>query len=460
MTIAVLTVVGLVLAGGWVALCWRAAHLALLVILVVLIVGSHVLALLHTLGIESGPLRAALAVKDVLAWSMLLLLVLRAVVTRTRIAPALLVIAALAAIVGFLVFGTSPAPLGVRLESIRGALVPFVSLGCAAFLTTGERRRAAIGFVAVTVPAAVYALVEMTLPSSYLLGVIGVGRFWVDVKGVPLFLDPATGLPGNFFVTSGFPRLTGTFGDPLSAGTIIAAALVVALVYRERLRAPNLCAVILTVALLLTFTRGGWIVAAFGVAALLVVRLGVARAAVVGTAGAVVAGVVALVVTPIRTYLEGILAGRDSSTLAHQEALSAAGRLRFTLWGQGWGTGGTVAQNSFAEAVTAESTYVALLTQIGYVGTLLLALIVVALVVSGLRHSPVAPVGAAMLVALAIGGIVSENMLTFTGAFPVFVGALLLTGAPTAGPADDGSVAVSAALAPPAPDTPRAPVPA
>ncbi|GLZ51674.1 hypothetical protein [Actinomycetospora sp. NBRC 106378] len=437
MTVGVLVVIGLLLGCGWIALCWRAAHAALLVILVVLIVGSHVLALLHTAGVESGPLRAALALKDVLAWSMLLVLVLRAVVTKTRIGPALLVVAAVAVIVGFLVFGTSPAPMSPRLESIRGALVPFVSLGCAAFLTAGERARAAVGFVAVTVPAAVYALVEMTLPSSFLLNTIGVGRFWVDVKGVPLFLDPATGLPGNFFVTSGFPRLTGTFGDPLSAGTILAAALVVALVHRARLRAPTLCAVILTVALLLTFTRGGWVVAAFGVVALLVVRLGPTRAAVVGTAGAVVAGVVALVVTPIRTYLATILAGRDSSTLAHQEALSAAGRLRFTLWGQGWGTGGTVAQSSFAEAVTAESTYVALLTQIGYVGTILLGLLVVALAASGLRRSPVAPVGAAMLVALAVGGIVSENMLTFTGAFPVFVGALLLTGVPDEGPVPD-----------------------
>jgi hypothetical protein len=429
MTIALWLVLGAAGLLGWLTVAWRWPHVALLTILLVLTTGSHVLALLYTAEVPAGPLRAALVLKDLLGWTMLFALVLRALATRRRITPAFFVVGALGVIGGFLVLRGSPAPLSAQLESVRGAMVPFVSLGCAAFMSEVERARAAIGAVVLAVLAAVYAMIEMTLPRAFLTSTIGVGKFWVQVKDVPLFVDPDTGLPYNFSVTSGFPRLTGSFGDPLSAGAILAVALVLALAYRHRLRLPTVCALVLGAALLLTFTRGGWLIALFGLVALALLRLGWVRTALLGVVGAVTAGLAVAVVAPLRTYLTGILAGKDSSTLAHQEALSATARLHFSWWGDGWGTGGSVAQNSYSDAVSAESTYVALLAQIGVVGTLLLGVLVVGLALSGLRHRRYSSVGAAMLIALALGGIVSENMLTFTGAFPVFAGALLVTGA-------------------------------
>ena len=411
----------------WAVLCAKAPTAAFTILLGVVVFSSHLLSFVYASGASAGVVRALIPVKDVMAWSLLLILLIR----RRRVAVAsrtLLIMGAACLTCGlWLLFNSSGLATSTQVASIRGALIPALALSITALLTNEERRRAAIACISMVTLACAYALVELTMPRSFVRDFIGVGRYWRDVKQQGLFLSSITGLPGNFSTSSGFPRLTGSFGDPLSAGEVVAGALVLTGWYYRDLRYPRVTFGLLSVSLALTFTRNGWILAIVGLLAVAVQRRGLAEGArrAVVCLGIILALIA--IVPALRAYAIGILSESDSSTLNHQSQLLAGFQYVPSLWGEGWGTGGSVARAANDDAVTFESTYVALLAQIGWTGFSILSGLVGSLVVLSTRSRGVASMPAWVLfLCLLATGLVSENLLTFNaGFFPMACVSLL-----------------------------------
>lgn len=414
---ALLLPAGLVVAVLWARFAYRHPSAAFGVIVATIVFSSHVFALANQVGVPAGMIKAAIAVKDVLAWILLAALVVRAI-GRRRSLPIMWPLLLVAGVtITYLVFADSGLPLATQIQSIRGATVAVLALGIVALLSDDERRRASVIVVNLVGVGAVYALVELALPTAFVKDFIGVGDYWVQVKEVPRFIDPATGLPGNFFTTHDFPRLSGAFGDPLSAGQVIAVALVLAIAYRSSLKRAGLLVPILAVALALTFTRNGWLLAVSALVAFSVRRYGLGGtvARLMGVGVAVAAGM--YTVEPLNDYLAGVFAGTDSSTLGHEQALQESLATPFPLIGAGWATGGSWAANFNADAVSSESAFVAVAAQVGIIGggLMLLALFVLARAVLG--GQPMAIAGTAVVVALLASAAISENVLTFNAGF-------------------------------------------
>ncbi|WP_170121453.1 O-antigen ligase family protein [Geodermatophilus tzadiensis] len=432
--------VGLLVVAGWLQVCHRRPAVALTFITATIVFSSHVFAMAHVAGVPSSLIRPMIGAKDLLAWTLLAVLALRAMQERRQSWAVPLLVGAFLTLGGVVyVLFDSPAPLAVQLAAMRGASLPVLSLGCVALLSRDERRRVAVASVYVVLIGAVYALVELALPRSFVSETVGVGRYWVEVKDQPLFVDPLTDLPGNFFTSAGFPRLTGTFGDPLSAGEMLGGALVLAVAYRSALRHPLLVTLPITAALLLSFTRNGWLLAAAGVTALAAVQYGVGRA-LLRMAAIVVAIVIAsAAIRPLGDYLGGILSGDDASTLGHHSALEYSLQLfqNFPFFGHGWGTGGSAALNTYAEAVTAENAYVAVLTQTGWLIGMMVSFLVLWLCHLAVRNQPLAAIGATVLLVQAVTAFISENVLTFNaGFFPFLTAGLVAAGDPVRGLAE------------------------
>lgn len=410
--------IAVAVAGFWTFLCaWRPAT-AVVVVVAMVLFSSHLLAVAYAAGAPAGLVRNTILLKDAAAWSLVLVLVFRRVAS-VDVRPVLYLAGYITIVVSW--FAALQAPVGVlpAFAAIRGALVPVVALAIAALLTSDERASVVPRSIQLGIAAAIYGVVEtLILPASWQTVVVNVGAYWSDVKGASLFLDPATGLPGNFFTAQGYPRLTGPFGDPLSAGMVLASLLVLALAYRQELRRPWFAIGVLGFALLLTFTRGGWILAAMGGAGVLIAQIGVAKAAARLIPAAMAAMLFSYSFAPIREYISGIMNGRDGSTLAHQAALAKSFSADVSMTGSGWGTGGAVAlANGVESAVSTESTLVALATQIGIAGLGLLLLMLLGL---GWRKN----LGAAALglwVALFVSSLTSENLLAFNAGFVPFL---------------------------------------
>ena len=436
------------LLAGWVVLCRRRPALAFTLVVGLVVFSSHALALAHNVGVPASLIKYAILAKDILCWILFAALAVRLVRERRDAGPLLLVVLFVAICGTFLVLVGSPAPPIVQIQAMRGVLIPMLAMGTVALLRPGERRRVSVLSVYMIAIAAAYALCELLLPESYLTDVIAVGRYWSDVKEQPLFLDPLTGLPGNFFTTDGFPRLSGTFGDPLSAGECLGAGLILAVAYRSVLRRPLLVLVVISAALLLTFTRNGWLLATIGLSVFAVLRYGAGRTLL--GAAPIVAGAIfaAQQIPPLQAYVTGIVGGSDASTQNHQAALENSFNLTFYPAGTGWGTGGASALQTFSAAVTSENTYVVILTQVGWIGFILLAIPFTLLGLLVVRRQPFAAVGIAVLLAQAVTGLVSENLLTFNAGFLPFALVGLVAVAPSPAARGPGRSTTGSSLRP------------
>jgi hypothetical protein len=422
---------GLVAVALWVLLCRRRPAVAFATVIGIVFFSSHVLALAYSFGAPADLVKYAIIAKDALAWILLLCLAVRPD-GEGRTAWPMFLVGAFVAICGlFFIAVTSPAPAQVQFQSVRNAVIPVLALGCVVMLRPDERRRASVICVYMATIAAAYGLVELTLPRSFLTDVIGVGRFWTEVKDQPDFVDVTTGLPFNFSTTAGFPRLTGSFGDPLSAGENLGAALVLAAAYKSSIRRSGLVLTVLPVALILTFTRDGWLLSAVGLGFFAIRRYGAGRTLMVAGLALVALVLAFLFVTPLQNYVNDVLTGNDASTLAHRNAIQDSFQVTFSLLGLGWGTAGAGAFNVYHAAVTTENTYVVFLTQVGWIGFLFLALPFGALSRLAIRGQPFVTAGAAVLAAQAVTGLVSENLLTFNGGFLPFAAAGLVASALT-----------------------------
>jgi hypothetical protein len=374
---------------------------------------AHVLAGLYQLGVPAGLVRGLIPVKDFAAVSLVLVLLFRELrskePTRWMIIPAALLV--FVVVLGFLADDGSGTSSDAAL-SLRNAAVPFVAALTGLLLRDRERRWLVPRAVLLIAAAAVYSLVEYLLPVSFVRDVIGVGQYWTDVKEQGFHLSPKrTGLPGNFFTSGDMRRLSGSFGDPLAAGYTLAMGTVLAFL-SERRRETWPCLVVLGIALLLTFTRGGWLLVIASLAPLAVIRLsrlGWRERLGFGLA-AVAAVVVLLSLPPFRRYVGDIARGRDDSTRGHLNALFHSTGYDYTFFGSGWGqSGGAVGRGT-------ESVFVTLSLQVGVVG-LVCYLVALVWVLMRLRRRwasqglllPYLGLLLGLLVSMAI----SEQLLTF-----------------------------------------------
>jgi hypothetical protein len=318
------------------------------------------------------------------------------------------------------VHGLSDQPLESVLLSARNAAVLFVAVVTGLMLQLEERRAVARAVSLVVCGAAVYALVELALPVSFVRDVVGVGDYWATVKDQPFLLDPTgTGLPGNFFTATGERRLSGSFGDPLAAGYVLASAIVLAGFTRE-LRWRWVLVSVMATALLLTFTRAGWLLVAGAVVPTLVIHLrgsqgNTKRGLLVGCI-AILAGLAA--VPKFRDYVVNLAEGRDASTLGHLEALRAVGDYHYSLFGQG------LASSGASVGAGTESVLVTLALQLGLLGLLLYLIAVVLIAVrAGQRWRGECLVASyiGLLVAILITVTVSEQLLTFNAGWPLML---------------------------------------
>jgi hypothetical protein len=394
--------------------------------------GEEALSLAYRMGVPAEIVRALIASKDLLAWGLLLTLVAKARTARAELMT-LKVATFLGVVAVVFVLHHSAVPMSAQVGEMRAAVVPMLALSIGALLPLDAKRKCASLAVPIITVAAALSLLQLALPASALRSTIGVGNYWSAVKNQPLLLSPSTGLPANFFTSSGFPRLTGCFGDPLSAGEILGAGLVLAGAYRSMLRRPTLQMVILSVALLLTFTRDGWIYALVGIAVLTYQRYGLPRVMSRLIAGLVVAVACIYLVHPINEYVLGIIGGTDSSTGEHAISLAQSFSYHFSVTGYGWGTSGTFAGQSYSAAVEAESVYTDMLEQGGYVFAAALIGCLGWVALDVLRERTVMrPLVWALLLTQVWSGFVSENAIAFNSGFVPFLVIGLITAAPTA----------------------------
>jgi hypothetical protein len=304
--------------------------------------------------------------------------------------------------------------------SARNAAVPILALVTGLLLSDEERRTVVSGAAVVLAVAALYAMLELTFPLRTVRDVIGVGDYWRDVKRQAYLLDPGgNGLPGNFFTATGTRRLSGSFGDPLAAGYVLAAGLVVTIL-SPGIRGRWLLSAVMAVALALTFTRAGALVAVGALipwAATHLVRASRRQQALAGL-GALALLLAVLVAAPTRGYLSGVLQGRDSSTLGHLNALRLLDDYNFSWLGTGFGSAGA------AVGRPTENVFVTLALQLGLVGTLLY-LVGLALLLrpahARWQRAGLGPSYWGLVVAVVITMVISEQLVTFNAAWPLML---------------------------------------
>jgi hypothetical protein len=408
-----------VVIAAWLYVCWRRPEVAVIGIVGLAVFLPHVLAFTYAAGADAQVIRLLIPTKDLLAVILVSALIVRALrrgwSMRWLIVP--VVGLGLAATVG-LFQGLSRSSSSDTLLSVRNLTVAAIGLVTGLLLCGRERRTAAFGIAAIVAAGATYALIECFLPASYLRDVIGVGRYWVEVKQQPfLFGSDGTGLPGNFFTSSGARRLSGSFGDPLAAGYVIAGALVLVMLSRS-FPYRKATGGLLFVALLLTFTRGGLLLAMSALAPALVgwFRGLASRAKALAVAVSLIAIVVLLTIGPFGKYLGTVLSGEDSSTRGHLLALFASGDHRYTLLGEGLGSAGA------ATGSGTENVLITIALQSGLVGVLAWSVGTAALIFRcwhRWRRQNLAASFLGLVCAIVATMVISEQFLTFSSGWMI-----------------------------------------
>ena len=433
-----------ILAYPWVRLARADIVKALVVVVGFVAFSSHVFAILYRLGVPADVVRGLIPVKDLLAFSALAVLlwsVRRTVDRRWLLAGGLVVLIVL----GYGIAGIIDDSSDVLAISTRGLVVALAGVSSGLMLDAEQRGRLLRWASLVFTVAAVYSLLELVLPIEFIVNGLEVGEYWADVKQQESFTLVISGIgriPGNFLVDPyadvSMRRLSGSFGDPLTAGTALAFGLIASLAATAGRRRLIQAGVIL-LALVLTFTRAGWVLAGAALIPWVWVwfrQLDARRRA--ASAGAVVVAVAAFViaVAPVRDYLVEVFSGRHGSTLGHIEAVERMQDYSYSLPGSGIGSIGAIQGNA------TESVFATVLVQLGLIaGGIFLAATLYLLIAARDRWTPRASFWF-LLAGLMVTWAVSEQWLAFNAGW--LIGLFVTTGAtlpsPTRSRRDDPAV--------------------
>jgi hypothetical protein len=411
---------GLLGLAGWVALTWRRPAAAVVVMVLVVVASAHAFALLYAIGLPAPVVRGFIAAKDVLSVTMAATVLVQRRHSPRAASVAAMVLPFVVYLLGRTALTLGHVPLTDMLLGLRGMLVPVCAFASAVLLAPEVGPRLERAIVVIVAAAAVYAVVELLLPTSYLTHVIRIGPYWTDVKQQGSFLRG--GLPGNITVSTGQRRLTGSFGDPLTAGYVIASA--VALVLARRV-AVTWRVVALVAALALTLTRAGWAIALVAMAVTFVPDLLRGRHAMAVVLAACL--VVAVAIVGPGSFIAASLGGHDASIVAHRQFAAQNLHRTFDVFGEGVGSTGAAiaARHTVAGAEVTESVYATIVGQIGLIGLVLFAWFVAGAFrllarASGGGRRYRAYLG--LLIGLLLTGLISEQLLAFnSGWLPVFI---------------------------------------
>ena len=433
-SIAVSLSVGLLVVPLLVVLTRRYPIISVGIVIGLVCFSAHVLALLYSAGAPAWMVRGLIPVKDWIALTVAVTLAL------SRREPARRLLWLLSAVIVPVVFGCVIAllrphhvPLEALISSARDLMVAPIGMTIAFLLTTGERDRVRrIGAVVVGFAAA-WGLIEYVAPWSLVTHIVAVGRYWADVKGQPQFLVniPGAGLlPGNFttnpYVIGATRRLVGPFGDPLTAGVLCAVGLVWSLTSFRNARVWVVPALASGTALLLSFTRAGWLLAAAAIIPMVIARAHRAfqgdtrKVALVLGVGLAALTTVVLALPFTRTYLIAMATGRSSSTNGHLAALRQLGSQNYSVVGGGVGTAGAIVD------LGTESAAATVLLQLGLVGGAIYLGSCLALLGKGKsRWDPGVAQLLVVLVLVFSSWFSSEQWLTFNSGLPTAMFAVL-----------------------------------
>ena len=182
-------------------------------------------------------------------------------------------------ILGVVILGE---PLGADLRLIRSILFPpevlLISFVAGLVIQEYRIRFERMLIIGLTLCAAISLIIFFFAGSEFWRAHINIAAYNVEVKGDPSWtVDLDRGVSGSglgretFSWLSNF-RLIGTFGDPLTAGFSLAVALLL-LIARRRVQGTSaVAAVILSLAIGLTFSRSAWIFVAIAFCYISIVR--------------------------------------------------------------------------------------------------------------------------------------------------------------------------------------------
>ena len=406
----------LIVLAGWLWFSIRRPHLAFIALVLVTVVHPHVFAVAYRWGAPAGPLRVILAAKDAFAILLALAVSWRAVIEGRHAVLSRLVLASTPVMVfSAVAFATSyGVPLLARIIGLRGLVTPVAAVVAGALLPAAPGKLVDRWLLTIIVGGTIYALIEYTLPRDYLTEVLGIGEYWREVKGQGGFL--IGDLPGNFFSGSGLRRLSGGFGDPLTAGYVIAAGFVVAMKEGAKYQWAR---VVAAAGLVLTLSRVAWVIAALVVIAAFSGEWFRPRRVVSLVVMAMVPLTFVVAMSPLRGFLADTANLTDASSVGHRLALEENLSREYSVAGQGLGAGGAaVASGELVEgAVGTESSYFTVLIQLGWLGLVCYLWFVLGVGMHILREG----VGFArrhrarvgLLLGIAVSGFFSEQSLTF-----------------------------------------------
>ena len=387
---------------------------------------AHLLALVYSAGLPAWLVRGLIPVKDWVSLATAITLILSRP-HRVRESRWPFVVLLVTVAVGCLVtlIRSSHVSLDALFSSARSLMVAPIGIAIALWLSKGERERVRrYGAVLIAIGAA-WGLIEYVLPWSVVTHLFAVGRYWADVKGQRPYLVniPGVGLlPGNFttnpYVAGATRRLAGPFGDPLTAGVLCAVGLVWGLASFAKARVLGVLSLISGLALLLTLTRAGWLLAAASIIPMVAAEAfrsfhgSVRKTSVfIGATVTVLAAIV--VVLPVtRTYLVSVFSGRNSSTSGHLAALAQLGHHDYTLLGGGVGSAGAVVE------MGTESSAITVVLQLGLLGGALYLGACVALLAKRRQHWEPEVVQFLLLLTLLLSWFSSEEWLTYNAGLP------------------------------------------
>jgi hypothetical protein len=391
-------------------------------------------------GLDAGPARALLLVKDAAAVAIIVALLPRAWSRFRWTAPDGLAAGYAAVIAVYAIVPRllgDPAPMSAVLASLRELMLPveLYAMGRLAATAGVDAGRIARILIAAGVAAAAFALLVVAVtPPTFWASTLNMVRFVQEVQGFPAegTLDSLS-IVASYGQDASFVRAIGPFTHPVGAASYFAVALALALaagvhaVGRTRLLLIG-AAVVLALATLATISRGAWIAA--GIVALVIAtsrgRLRLALGVLF------VFGAVVLLVPPFSHAVWSVSEGTDSSAQGHARTTmeGIALLLRHPL-GLGVGHWDYLGAAYGSAAAPSENLYIAMAVAGGPVA---LGLFVawIATLIARLRRAPswVALGVTAALVGFALTAVINSPLLRFTTAasFWLLVGLTASTG--------------------------------
>jgi len=397
------------------------------------------------LGVDSVGLKAIIVLKELVAATVMLKMVLGGGFRQFVSFKADRFLAAFALIVAIYFMMPFPHGLGIgaKLVALRTVCIPvlFYLIGRIGARMDGDFASCVLRTqLGMTAFAVLFGLGERFLFGQSLWETLQIGKYWIEVKGLaPTML--INGLPGNFlfnpYSPDSIPRMASLFGDPLATGyQMFFAATMSFYLWRFPGSLVNrgghgALTVLYLVGLGLTLTRAA--ILAF----LLAILFAPSRSAVERRSRLLLMLAGGLMAFPfLKPIIQSTLSLSDSSTLGHLYALVRSISILPHVFGMGLGSQG--AANAGAAGYVGgvgENMFLVIYAQLGAAGMIAFVLFMLWAFLSARELArtsgdPLPTAIAACSLGFAFTGLISEQLFTVTStaAFWILLGSTITRG--------------------------------